>query len=403
MIYQLRHDNDTFRLDVIHAPKPGTPPERKYLTLEQVKELFQQLDAQQHEQKTQWKRAFLLAVVILTSGERHHRYLLQRKTGSGARNIRMPIRHAVEYAEETLYAELIDKLRKKRERNKKETMKYEELATLIRDTLDPIKVKLGLPADDPVTYSYTIPENAANAASEACRTYLKRLKPQGILTEHFFKKVCDKLRADYPEDATAVIRVISATKNREHLSAISITSKDGQLVVSIVNQKGDLLSMEGWKLLRLIDGHGTALNLGTLDRKGAWLPEPVLELSKNRSGDLIGIYTAEDSTIQVVCRQETTNSQGKVRTDMPDRAAFILDQNYLVSLYVAIAQLKEDKKRFEDLREQAEAKKAVNIDDLFDPGLFEISRPGGHNHDEQHSRSTDPEPPGVDLQQKIAE
>ena len=382
MLFQICLDNETFRLDIISATHFGGPPNRAGFTLNQIKEQFQVSEAAPEHKHALHRKAFILAVIILTSGERHHRYLARRKSTRGTRNIRMPIRQTAEYAEETLYSPVSGKLYKSGTRNKKELMKYDDLTTLIRETFAPIKAKLGLPADDPVMFSYTVPDNAANPASAECRAYLKRLKPHGLLTEHYFKRACEKLRADFPEDATPIIEAISQTKHREHLSAISLTTKDGQLVVSIVNQRGDLVSMEGWKLLRLVDEHDTPLTLGSLDRKGPWQPEPLLELSKNKSGDLIGVYTAEDSTLQVVCRQETTTNQGKVSTATPDRAAFMLDQNYLVSLYVAIAQLKEDKKRFEELREQAEARKAVNIDDLFDPGLFEITRTGGHKHDE---------------------
>ena len=380
MLFQLRSDTETFRLDVITAPSPGSPPERINFPLRQAIEHFREQVAPQENADIQ-RLAFWLVIVLLTSGERHHRYLVQRKLTRGTRNIRMPIRSITAYVEETLYPEHAEKRRKGNLRTKKEQMRYDELTKLIRETLAPIKAKLGLPADDPVMYSYTAPDRYDVKVGDECLAYLRRLKPQGILTEHLFKKVCAKLEADFPDDAKKVIAAMFGTQSREHLSAISLTSKGGQLVVSIVNQRGDLVSMEGWKLLRLIDEHDTCLTLGSLDRQGAWQPEPVLELSKNKSGELIGIYTSEDSTLHVVCRQVTTNNQGKVRTATPDRAAFMLDQSYLVSLYVAITQLKEDKKRFEELREQAEAKPAVNLDDLFDPGLFEITATGGHHHD----------------------
>lgn len=380
MLYRLRRDPETFRLDMIVVPEPGSPPQRRYLTLERIQEQFRELDAARDEEPARQRRAFLAAALQLISGERHQRQLLKRKTTPGARIIPLPILEAAAYAEETLYPEMTGKHRKKTDRTKNEQMRYDDLKNLISETIAPIKAKLGLPAEDPVQWSYAIPESLIAKVDGDCRDYLKRLRTQGILTEHLFAKCCAKLRADFPEQAAAIISTIAETRNREHLSAISFDSIDGQLVVSIVNQRGDLFTLEGWKLLRLIEEHETVLTIGSLDRKGSWQPEPLLKLSNNRAGELVAVYTAHDSTLQVVCRQENVTAQGKVRTATPDRASFVLDQTYLVSLYVAILQLKEDKTRFEALREEAEAKKAANIDELFDSGLFEVNRKGGQHH-----------------------
>lgn len=381
MLYQLRHDNETFRLNIIKALSPGEIPERAYLTHEQVREQLESLrtPAQPQSWVERWQRAFMLATAVLTSGERHQRELIRRKTATGTRNIKVSTRPPPEYALETHYTEIIIKLRKGSKLSKKEYMQYDELTTLIRETLTPIKQRLNLPATNPVMHSYTVPDILVSSVSKPCQEYLKRVRTQGMLTEKRLAELQSKLTSDFPDEAETAVNKITETKSREHLAAISLNSKDGQLVVFIVNQRGDLLSLEGWKLLRLINEHDTPLNLGELGRTGSWQPEPLLALNGNRSGELIGVYTADDSTIQVVCREEKVNAKGAVAKATPDRAAFILDQDYLVSLYVAIAQLKEDKQRFEQLREEAEAKKAVNVDDLFDPGLFIHTKGGGNN------------------------
>jgi len=378
MLYQLRHDNETFRLNIIEALPPGESPVRAYFTHEQVREQLEalRLPALTHSWQELWQRAFMLATAVLTSGERHQREVVRRKTAPGTRNIKMLIRPPPEYALETHDSKILIKLSKGSKVNKKELMQYNELTNLIRETLTPIKQRLNLPAANPVMYSYIVPDALVGTVSKPCQEFLKRVRTQGMLTEKRLAELQAKLSVDFPDESEMVIAKIIQTKSREHLSAISLNSMDGQLVVSIVNQRGDLLSMEGWKLLRLVDEHGTPLNLGELGRTGSWQPEPLITLNGNRSGELIGVYTAADSTIQVVCREEKVNAKGTVAKGTPDRAAFILDQDYLVSLYVAIAQLKEDKQRFEQLREEAEARKAVNVDDLFDPGLF-IHAKGG--------------------------
>lgn len=380
MLFQLREDNETFRLYSIKASDHGMPPERSYLTYEQVRVQLAALrtPVQQQSWQEQWQRAFMMATAMLTSGERHQRELIQRKTATGTRNIRVSTRPPPEYVLVTYDPTVINNLRMGGKLSKKEQMQYDELTDLIREILTPIKQRLNLPATNPVPHSYTISDTLIATVNKPCQAFLKRVRTQGMLTEKRLAELQGKLRADFPDEAENLITKITDTKNRGHLAAISLNSKDGQLVVSIVNQRGDLLSMEGWKLLRLINEHGTPLNLGELGRMGSWQPEPLLALNGNRSGELIGVYIADDSTIQIVCRDEKVNAKGTVAKGTPDRAAFILDQDYLVSLYVAIAQLKEDKQRFEQLREEAEAKKAVNVDDLFDPGLFHISKTGGN-------------------------
>ena len=282
----------------------------------------------------------------------------------------MKVRPAAEYAEETFFPQVTTKLRKGLKRTKKEAMNFETLTRLIKDSLAPVKEMLGLPAVDPVINSYTIPEEVILAASKECRDYLRLLKKKGVLTSHALQRLREKLTADFPGDAVAVIE--AAVKSREHLAAISLNTRDGHLVVMIVNQRGDMVTMEGWKLLRLIDEHDTPLILGSLERRGEWQSKPLLEINNNKTGELIGVYTASDSTLQVALRQEVTGNKGKEPKGSEDRAAFILDQDYLVSLYVAIAQLKEDREKFERLREEAEARRAINVDDLFDPGLFQL-------------------------------
>jgi hypothetical protein len=139
----------------------------------------------------------------------------------------------------------------------------------------------------------------------------------------------------------------------------------GQLLVSIVNVGGDLLQIEGYKLLRLIDEHendqGGWLSIGKLDKQGDWLPDPLVKLNKETTGELVARYIAKESFLQVRCR---TTDRKTSKTGESVRASFILDQDYLVCLYVAIMRLRHDKQRFEELREQAETKPVANLADL---------------------------------------
>jgi hypothetical protein len=388
MLFQLRMDSGTFRLEEVTPPAAGKHQTRTYLSPAKLDERLHSLANRKGKQAEQ-QRAFYLAAIMLLAGEREQRRLLQRKTARGTRNIELKIDHAAKYAWRTL-----DDLITLGKGSQRPTMTYEEIADLIRESMAPIKAKLKLPASDPVLFSYTIPDIKFSAD---CQKYLKEQRPYGALTEYRFREIVSKeLRERFPDEAEEVISRIAATGNRNHLAALSIDSKEGQLAVSVVNQRGDLFTLEGWKLLRLVEKHGEALTLGTIDRKGDWQREPVLRLNNNKSGEILAVYTAIDSTLHVVCRQETPVGEGKTRTGTPDRATFMLDQTYLTALYVAILQLKEDKTRFEALREQAEARKAVNINDLFAPGLLEITREGDRRHDEAGNTSGGTEPAGRD-------
>ncbi|MBC8017460.1 MAG: hypothetical protein H7X83_02925 [Verrucomicrobia bacterium] len=240
---------------------------------------------------------------------------------------------------------------------------------LYNQAMAPVKAELGFPPTIEEQYSFTIPEEVIKGASEGCQAYLKRTIPHGVMTANQYRQIKEQLTSDFPDEAGAIIAKIKGRPTGDYLSAISIGSKDGQLTVSIVNTRSQLLTMEGWKFLELIKNHGEPICLGDLDRKGSWEAEPILTFSNNRAGEVSAVYTANDSTIRVVCRREHSNQNGSKYT--PDKAAFALDQDYLLCLYMAVLQLKHNKSRFDELCEQAATKVSDNIKELFDPGLFE--------------------------------
>jgi len=320
-------------------------------------------------------RAFYLAMQVLIEGQRRQGHTVELLTTTGVRDVKTGVRRVADYLELYRHASVVLVRKNKTKRNKDEMTQYNELNELLRTVFEPIKVKLGLPAVNPSEYSYTVPATLIPAVrSSTLKGHLESLVTHGALTTCKFEKTKGRLQRDYPDIPDVIEKIIAGmelTKSRDHLSAISFNDSKGQLLVSIVNVTGDLLQMEGYKFLRLIEEHGNDkggwLSLGKLDRKEEWLPDPLIKFNKESSGEIIAHYSATESSLEVQCRVTDKRSS---KTEPSAQALFIIDQDYLVCLYVAIMRLKEDKQNFERLREIAETKEVADMRkieaDLFD-------------------------------------
>ncbi len=361
----------------------GERPRWEYVTLDKIRMLLEEPNdcPQAADKESKETRAFLWAARVLLVGDTQHKCWVERLSKRGIRNLIPKVEFIKHYLAavfttedlEKYSPELALKVRNRAKLTKEEKEEYNravmQFIDIYNQAMAPVKAELGFPPTTPEKNAYSIPERVINSVSNGCKAYLQRMLPYGVLTQHILNKVQHELPRDFPDEAEAVLAKIKKTATQDHLSAISIESKEGQLVVSIVNVRSQLLTMEGWKFLELIKNHGEPISLGDLDRKGNWEAEPVLTFSNNRAGELIAVYTANDSTIRVVCQREQNNMNATKYT--PDKAAFVLDQDYLLCLYIAILQLKQNKQRFDELREKAVTKAAPNLRELFDPGLFE--------------------------------
>lgn len=371
----LREDNDTFRLSFVDADdrdgRPDWRPSWKVLTTADI------IAGMHDESLPPAYRRFYLAAAALTSGEKHQRRGIERITATGTRNIKLYVRIVPEYIEETMYPGEAAEHRRERRKDLQDgiiDMEFQNIIQLLREQMTPVKEELGFPVCwNPSQFTYTIPDRAVALTDHAdCQSYLRKIQVGRLLTVPQFERVKLRLNRDCPEVADAIVAEIEATASREHLSAVSLTTaKDGQMVVSVVNVRGDLLSMEAWKFLQLVHRHGESLSLGQLDRRGGWLPEPLIRFNDNKVGEVLARYTAEDSVLQAFCRREVATAKGGIKIEPLDRSEFILDQDFLVCLYVTIAQLREQAERFQQLREHAEVKVALNADTLFDQTYFD--------------------------------
>lgn len=360
--------------------QPGEPSPWEYPSLDKIRERLKELKQDDDESGID-ERNFLWSVLVLIHGDYDHRYWIQRLSKRGIRNLMPCTLNVHNYLSDSLlvtdlknnFPKLAHKVKNKQKLTKTERSNIAgavlPFIDLYNQAMAPVKAELGFPPTIKEQYSFTIPAEVIKGASENCQTYLKQTIPHGVMTAKQYHQIKEQLTSDFPDEAGAVIAKIKERPTGDYLSAISIGSKDGQLTVSIVNTRSQLLTMEGWKFLELIKNHGEPICLGDLDRKGSWEAEPILTFSNNRAGVVSAVYTANDSTIRVVCQREHSNQNSSKYT--PDKAAFALDQDYLLCLYIAVLQLKDNKIRFDELREKAETKVTDNIKELFDPGLFE--------------------------------
>lgn len=312
-------------------------------------------------------RAFYLAMQVLMVGEKRQVHTIEVMTTAGVRDVKTGVKTVADYLEIYRYPVIV-RLRGYKEKRTGIVMdNYNGLIDQLKIVFEPIKVNtLRFPAINPSEYSYTVPDALLAAVSPDCKNFLKSFVTRTI-TSREFEKTQAKLLAEYPDDAEKVTAGMKATESRDHLSAISFNDKGGQLLVTIVNVKGDLVQMEGYKFLRLIEAHdngkGGWLGLGELDREKEWMPEPLIKFNKEKIGELRARYSALNSCIHVQRLEKGKNdSEGKEK----EQALFIIDQDYLVCLYVAIVRLKNDKQKFERLREIAETKEIINMADLIE-------------------------------------
>lgn len=365
MYYRIISNPEGFKLHRSSVPEDGERVRGKYVS-------DREIDSGALNPANEDLRRFFLAIQVLLAGEKQQRVTIERITTTGAHDVKTGVKFAADYLEIYLYPDIVRKRKYGAKRKKQDMEKYDELIALLGTALAPIKEALRLPAINPAEYCYTVPATIlVSNIPLGCKNYLKSLVTYGVLTDYKAVKVFSRLERDFPEQAANIIAAMKETASRDHLSAVSFNDASGQLLVSVVNVSGDLLQLEGYKFLRLIEEHGNDqggwLSLGNLERKGDWLPDPCLKFNKETSGEIVARYYAPETCLEVKLR----TTEGKTgKTGISGQALFILDQEYLLCLYIAIMRLKNDKRRFEELREVAETKKISNIADLEDD-LFE--------------------------------
>ncbi|RII25140.1 MAG: hypothetical protein CXR31_14720 [Geobacter sp.] len=334
-IYLFRRDAETYCLYRVN--RNSLPI--KIITVSWTHLLCEALDLQSAENG--WGVLFHQASLLMEQGEKQHREVIKRISRRNSRNIVMQLDTIWSYARTTFDTE--------NPYRKITQMQKERLMELLKSGLDAVRAELKIDAGNPVEYSYEITYKVINAApNERCQQLLERLQTQhpGPIYPDLLEKIKAQIEQMAPDESDRVLRVLGGTRNREHLAAISVTSEDDELCVTLVNIHGQKIRMEAWNFVNLLENQGTALRLADLTT-GFREQCQVLVFNLNKKGKVFGRFIPARSTIEVVCLQDSDNS-------VSDRATFVIDIDYALCVYAAVKRLRDDKERFNRLKEKAE-------------------------------------------------
>ena len=288
---------------------------------------------------------FLGAAVIVLRGDKVQRRTIRRRAVTRSRNIQHDPDIAMRYL------------------SRGQEMDNKRLIEILAKTLSEIRLELGLPDDNPVAYSYEINDRVlANDMSEVCRNELDRFvvaSGNGLIYPRDLERLQKLLEDRFPNESHNVLNFIKATKNREHLAALSLSTNDskGEIFVSMANTRGHSLTIEGWKFCKLIEERKIPQLLGTLGHRRDYRePGDPFTFNNNKTGELLAQFIPETSVLHVVCREEKGSQ-------IHDKAAFVIDIDYALCVYITLKQLRDDKERFQRLKEQADTSIPC---DLFD-------------------------------------
>jgi hypothetical protein len=231
-----------------------------------------------------------------------------------------------------------------------------QLSEMLDGAFSRVKEQLGIPATDPVEYSYEITDTVlATAKSEPSKNYLKKLRTQPLLFPKDLKDIEAKLKAEFPDEADDIITVIHATQSREHVAALSLNTEGDQTFLSIANTHRQYVKMESWKFIALVERPEEVLNLQELTKPKYGEPPSPFQFNNFKDGIVVGKLTPRESSLEIACLDEKTKEKSY-------HAKFHLDSTYMLCIYTTLKRLQDDKIRFTVLMEQAKVLIALTKD-----------------------------------------
>eukprot|EP01156_Anaeramoeba_ignava_P020539 Anaeramoba_ignava/c16233_g1_i2.p1 GENE.c16233_g1_i2~~c16233_g1_i2.p1 ORF type:complete len:362 (+),score=12.94 c16233_g1_i2:108-1193(+) len=281
---------------------------------------------------------FFPPVMVVLSVEFHQRNVIKRILTKKSRNIRFKTESIYKYLSKAL-----------KELKKANTDKFEQIQSRLNDSLADIKKLLGMPVEAPFEYSYIMTDEVIAEADndQACREYLSDEQTDEFLTYKQYKDLIKKVQKKFPDKANAISRALYKTQNKEHLSIFSIDVDDGVTYIHIVSPDKDQIRLESHKFIALVEEAGEALHLHKFEKRSYKDQPDKFIFNNNSKGTVEGLFHPQTSTLQVICYE-------KSRRNPDDNVAFILDNSYVVSLYIMLKKLKNDQTKFEMLKEKAD-------------------------------------------------
>lgn len=242
-------------------------------------------------------------------------------------------------------------------------LNIEKAQALLGEALGPVKRMLGMPEINPVEESFEITDVVMDAAgSGRGREMLSREVPHGIIFPERLKLMEDRFSQELGDDAMPVIHALRDTANRRHLALITLDGdRRGEVRVTMIDEAKNRLVMPEWKLLDLLSHPDQSRKLYTFPAGYAGEKYPEVVFNGVTSHDLVGKYRPAESRLEVVNIVPPKMSGGR-----PEKqggvVTFYLDQDYLACLWIVLARVAADQRRYNDLFKEAEAR--VDYDPL---------------------------------------
>lgn len=294
-----------------------------------------------------------LSVMVTMMADPYQRRVIQRKTSRGARNIPFKLKRVHGYLKDAM------------EKTKKINMK--ELNLILKTAFTDLKEELGFPKNNGYEFCWEIQDRILAKASPKCRKYLEQRRQTKFLYEEKFEIIKKHLKADYADEADTIIKLIGETKSRDHLSAISISTEHGETFVHIVNPHNKQIKMEAWKFLNLLEDPEKPKLLYDFEASDSRNYNHKFIFNTRTDGRVEGAFYRENSTLRCTRFEQKKINQGERFSvnlgEAIGSANFMLDTYYIFCLYTVLKKLKEDKVRFDELREKAAV--AVSNEDHF--------------------------------------
>jgi hypothetical protein len=242
-------------------------------------------------------------------------------------------------------------------------MNIEEAQALLKDALGPVKKMLGMPEVNPVEEAFEITDVVMDAAvSERAKAMLSREMPHGVIFPQRLKLIEDRFSNELGAESAPVIQALKDTVNRRHLALITLGGdRRGEARVTIIDETKNRLEVPAWKLLDMLDHPGLSRKLYTFPAGYASERYPEVVFNGVTSHDLVGKYRPDESRLEVV--NIVPPKQVGARADKQGGiVTFYLDQDYLACLWIVLARVAADQRRYDDLFKEAEAR--VDYDPL---------------------------------------
>jgi hypothetical protein len=221
------------------------------------------------------------------------------------------------------------------------------LPEIMAVAMAPIKNALGIPIKDPADHFYLIDTVVLGATHNTdLRRYLERKSVLGPVSPQAFDEITAEIFERWSDEYESVFNSLKETKTREVISLIDLSDVEGQRIVMIVNGDSELLQFEDWRLPLLIEQHDREIMLGEFPKFNEKKDGHYLKYNELESGKVVGRYDAKNSCLHVACFSTK-------KPPLVKRSTFILDQDFLMCLYVVIKGLREGQEEYQRLLQQA--------------------------------------------------